>query len=253
MMKIIQITDMHVAGETEFTHGVDVRQNFLDILKAARSFAPHLLVLTGDLCYDKPDEQVYRWMKGYLDLLNIPYAIIAGNHDDPALLASVFNIEHLLVKEELYFKRVIGNNTVLFLETSAGYVSPTQLLWLNHELSRLKKDTVIFMHHPPLIGGVPHMDLNYPLRNMEAVQEILFNFPHHISVFCGHYHVEKLLNIKNLTVHITPSTYFQMKWDVQQFSIDHLRIALREINLRKDGVVESAVVYYDGHKNAQLS
>ncbi|MBK8568412.1 MAG: hypothetical protein IPN76_35180 [Saprospiraceae bacterium] len=39
-MKLIQITDLHVASEGEFTHGVDVRQNFLDILQAVKSFAP---------------------------------------------------------------------------------------------------------------------------------------------------------------------------------------------------------------------
>ena len=50
-MKLIQITDLHVASEGEFTHGVDLRQNFLDILKAAQSFSPDLLILSGDHIY----------------------------------------------------------------------------------------------------------------------------------------------------------------------------------------------------------
>lgn len=248
-MKLVQITDLHVAGEHDLTNGVDVRRNFLDILKATKALSPDLIVLSGDLCYDKADENVYHWIKSHLDFIKIPYTIIGGNHDNSKMIARVFKIEHLLVSDELYYKRIAGNNTLLFLETSSGYVSREQLIWIEYELSRLDHDSVIFMHHPPVIAGVPHMDLNYPLRNMEAVQEVFFQFPHHLSIFCGHYHVEKTLCVKNLTVHITPSTYFQIDWQQESFKVDHLRIALREINLRDDGIVESAVVYFEGNKN----
>ena len=247
-MKIIQITDLHIANDADNTYGVDVRRNFLDILKAIKSFSPDFIVLTGDLCFDTANEQVYQWIKSHLEFTKIPYAVIGGNHDDSEMMARVFNINHLLVSGELYYKRIFGMDAILFLETSSGVVSTEQLTWLRYELNHLEKDTVIFMHHPPVIAGVPHMDVNYPLRNMEGVQEVLFNFPHHLSIFCGHYHVEKTLCVKNLTVHITPSTYFQMDWHSEKFKVDHYRIALREINVRQDGVVGSTIVYFDGHK-----
>ncbi len=240
---------MHVAGPDEATNSVDVRQNFLDILRAAKASSPELIVLSGDLCFDQGDERIYRWMKSRLDLLNIPYTVIGGNHDNSEMMAKVFEIEHLLVSEELYYKRTADLHTLLFLETSTGYVSADQLNWLDHELSHLERDAVVFMHHPPLIAGVPHMDINFPLKNMELVQEVFFRFPHHVSVFCGHYHAEKTLCKNNLTVHVTPSTYFQMDWRQEDFKVDHLRIALREIRLRDDGVVESTVVYFDGNRN----
>lgn len=251
MMKIIQITDLHVANEGVDTHGVDVRQNFLDVLRAVRAFSPDLLVLTGDLSYDVPNEQVYLWIKSQLEALEIPYAIIAGNHDGSAVMAHAFGLAHLLSGDELYYKMPIDGGAILFLETSSGTVSDTQLAWLEAELGQLDQDTLIFMHHPPINGGVPYMDKNYPLRNAAVVLPVLQKFPHHVSVFCGHYHVEKLLCAKNVTVHITPSTYFQMKWSAPEFAIDHLRIAYREINLRDDGVVESTVVYLDGNKNEE--
>jgi 3',5'-cyclic-AMP phosphodiesterase len=247
-MKIVQLTDAHISHENTNTFGVDVRQNFLDILKAVRTIAPDFIVLTGDLCFDKADPQIYRWIKSHLDFLKIPCIAIGGNHDDSVTLAGVFEMEHLLVADELYFKRMLGSDCVLFLDTSTGIVSDTQLKWLDHELGLLEKDTVIFMHHPPLPGGVPYMDTNYPLQNMEDVQKILFDFRHHLSIFCGHYHVEKTLAIRNITVHITPSTYFQIDWRTDGFKVDHLRIALNEIQLRKDGVVDSTVVYFDGNK-----
>ncbi|MBK9014332.1 MAG: metallophosphoesterase [Saprospiraceae bacterium] len=247
-MKLIQITDLHVASEGEFTHGVDVRQNFLDILQAAKSFSPDYLILSGDLAYDTANEQVYRWMKSQLDDLGIPYAPIGGNHDNSALLARVFGLEHLLTDGDLYYKLPLPNHTLLLLETSNGTISEAQLAWLANELTQLDAPAVIFMHHPPVEGGVPYMDVNYPLRNMVEVQEVLYQHPFPVYIFCGHYHVEKMLCVKNLVVHITPTTYFQMKWQQPEFLLDHLRIGLREINLRSDGVVESAVVYYDGNK-----
>jgi Icc protein len=247
-MKIIQITDLHVAREGEPSFGVDVRQNFLDALKAAKSLSPDLLVLTGDLCYDTADMEIYHWIKTQVDALHIPYSVIGGNHDSSGALASAFDAEHLLVGGELFYKRWLHGQCLFFLETSEGFVSEGQLLWLSHELSLLEKDTVIFMHHPPVLGGVPHMDINYPLQNIAEVQEVFAQCPYHLTIFCGHYHVEKTICLRNMTVQITPSTYFQIDSHTEGFKVDHLRPAFREINIRKDGSVESTVIYYEGNR-----
>jgi Icc protein len=247
-MKLIQITDLHVASEGEFTHGVDVRQNFLDILQAVKSFAPDHLIVTGDLAFDTANEQVYRWMKSHFDALGIPYSVIAGNHDTSSVLAKVFELEHHFSDGDLYYKLQIGDQPLLLLETSLGTVSAPQLAWLTDELAQIKDSALIFMHHPPVVGGVPYMDINYPLRNIEAVQEVLCAHPHPVYIFCGHYHVEKMICCRNMVVHITPTTYFQMKWQAPEFQLDNLKIALREINLRDDGALESTVVYYEGNK-----
>ncbi len=238
---------MHIAAEGENTFGVDVRQNFQKIINTIRSLSPDLVVLSGDICFDVGEEPVYHWVRSHLDFLKIPYTAIGGNHDDPVMLAKAFHIDHQLQGKELYYKRQLNGQTVLFLETSYGVVSENQLTWLKNELAHLDSDTVIFMHHPPVICGVPFMDNNHALRNMDKVQEVLFNFPHHLTIFCGHYHVEKTICLHNLTVHITPSTYFQIDWHLEGFKIDHYRIGCREINLRKDGAVESTVIYQEGN------
>ena len=246
-MKIIQITDLHIAEEGESTHGVAVRENFHSILSTVSSLSPDLVVLTGDLCLDTGNEMTYQWIRSQLDFLAIPYLVIGGNHDHAPLLTKAFNVDHLMVGDELFYKREFGQYTALFLETSSGEMSHNQLDWLNLELQKPHDNIIIFMHHPPVIGGVPFMDNKYALRNMEEVQSILFNFPHHLNIFCGHYHVEKTLNTRNITVHITPSTYFQIDSHATGFKVDHYRIACREINLRDDGVVESSVIYQKGN------
>ena len=98
-MKIIQITDQHIGKEKEDTYGVDVRQNFLDVLDTAKARQPDYLVLTGDFCYLNSEIEVYKWVKLHLDLLNIPYNIISGNHDNSKELAKIFQVEDSLVEE----------------------------------------------------------------------------------------------------------------------------------------------------------
>lgn len=248
MTKIIQITDLHIGQEGEDTMGIDVRQNFKKLLLSVRDRNPDLLVITGDLCFKDGDESIYHWVRSHLDFLNIEYAVIAGNHDEPPILAEVFDMKKLVIGEQLFFRRDFGDQPVLFLGTASGIISRTQLEWLQMELSKIKNDLVIFMHHPPIVGGVPFMDGKHALRNMRELQEVLFNFDHHLTIFCGHYHVEKTINLKNLTVHITPSAYFQIDWKEENFKVDHHRIGLREIILRQDGAVESTVIYQEGNK-----
>ena len=222
-------------------------RNFQDILKTVRQLSPDLIVLTGDLCLNTGNPLTYQWVRSHLDFLSIPYTAIGGNHDISPQLAKAFSLDHLLVGNELFYKRELDGQTVFFLETSVGEMSKKQLAWLEKELNEINQDTVLFMHHPPVFGGVPFMDEKHALRNMEEVQSILFNFPHHLTVFCGHYHVERTLCTRNLTVHITPSTYVQIDSNATGFKVDHHRIACREINLRKDGVIESTVLYQEGN------
>ena len=238
-MRIVQITDLHVSQEGKESFGVDVRANFLKIRDAIAALNPDHLVVSGDLCLNIGERPIYNWIKPYLDGLNIPYDIISGNHDDPVMMAEAFGIEELLSNKELYFQKKIGNKEILFLDTTTGVVSAEQLSWLKTRLAEMDCDVVIFMHHPPLYAGVPYMDSNHSLQNQEEVQKILFEFPHSITVFTGHYHVEKTITKKNITVHITPSCYFQIDQTSEAFKVDHHRIGFREILCQDDTIVST--------------
>ena len=241
-MRIVQITDLHVGQEGQDTQGVDVRANFLKIRDVIQSLNPDHVVVSGDLCFTDGEKPVYNWIKPHLDELNIPYDIISGNHDDSVLLAQAFGLEDLLINKELYFHKKLGNKEVLFLDTSIGSVSDEQLKWLKDKLNHLQQDVIIFMHHPPVNAGVPFMDANHSLKNKKAVQNVLFSHPYHVTIFSGHYHVEKTIRKKNVVVHITPSCFFQIDQHSEAFKVDHHRIGLREI-FYEDGIIMSTVRY----------
>ena len=207
-MKFVQITDLHIdeAGEQPF--GIDVRKNFHDILEAIIIENPDRLIVTGDLCYREGDEKIYRWVKAQLDALPFPYEIIAGNHDDSSLMAEVFDLTHLLNDGELYYAKKWNKQLCLFLDSAVGKHSDNQLKWLHRQLKICQTNLLVFMHHPPFVSGVPYMDINHPLKDMDAIQELFLEFPNQVSIFTGHYHVEKILISNNVTLMITPFLFF---------------------------------------------
>jgi Icc protein len=230
-MRIVQLTDLHIGLEGEDTYGVDVRENFQKIKAAISALQPDHIVVSGDLCYRDGQQSIYTWVKAQLDDLGLPYDVISGNHDDPVMLANTFGLQADLHDGQVYYAKELGGKPVLFLDTTTGIVSTTQLEWLKAQLAANPTDIIIFMHHPPLLAGVPFMDNKYALKNRDEVLEVLFAHPHQISVFTGHYHVEKYVQQKNVAVFITPSCFFQLDQTEEDFKVDHYQIGFREITL----------------------
>jgi len=243
-MRIAQITDFHIGKEGEDTYGVDVRANFLKILEAACALQPDELMLSGDLCFDKGEAEIYAWIRPHLEKTGIPYRLISGNHDDPQLMAEAFGLEALLEAGELYYRADYGPFPALFLDTTPYLVSETQLKWLVGQLATHSGDWLIFMHHPPLLAGVQYMDDHYPLKNHAEILALLQKHPGRVQVFCGHYHADRVVTAGNVTVYVTPSCFFQIHPFAKAFTVDHYRIAFREIELRA-GQLLTTVRYLD--------
>ncbi len=242
-MKIIQLTDQHLGREGEDTYGIDVRSNFIKALEIVEEQRPDCLVLTGDLCYKAPEREIYIWAKQQLDKLTVPFELISGNHDDPAMMADVFGLNGVLKQDGIYYTKEIEGQPILFLETSPAEIFPAQLEWLRQQLEGYKQDLIIFMHHPPIFCDVPFMDVNHSFKNREEVQKILFSYPHNLSIFTGHYHIERTLRVRNIEVNITPSTFFQISRKSVEFEVSHRNPAYRVIEQNGDKLGHS-VVYF---------
>ncbi|MBD2702210.1 metallophosphoesterase [Spirosoma sp. BT702] len=242
-MRIAFITDMHLDAEGEKPAGVDVRQNFLDALAYLAELKPNCLVIGGDICNTEGDEAIYRWVKSELDKLPMPYFVIPGNHDDSAMMAEIFKLTHNLIQSELYYALPMEGRPALFLDSGKGAFSEEQWNWLEDYIKALRDtNVVIFMHHPPLRADVEFMDSKYPFRQSERFLELVRELPCHVTVICGHYHVEKVVQRGNLVVLLSPSTFYQMKQDTPEFAVDNYRIGLREIDLTLHGTISN--IYY---------
>jgi len=228
-MILFQITDIHIGFANEETFGIDVRGNFRQLLDTLAPQTFDLLVITGDLCYQTGQTIIYQWIKTELDRRQMSYLLLAGNHDDVGLMMACFDLSAETPGTQLYYPGKAEQPPLAFLDTSSGVLPEAQLLFLQQYLETHQRPICLFMHHPPLPMGVPFMDQNYPLRNSDALLPLLLAHPYPISIFCGHYHVEKSLRLHNIDVHITPSTFFQLNGQIPTFEIDHKRPGYRRI------------------------
>jgi len=231
--RIAQITDLHIGDENEYPFGIDLRTNLRRVLEDIEKMDVDLLVLTGDLCLDEPHMEHYHWIKSQLKNLDIPYEVIGGNHDDISLMTLAMMEEDLSTEEgEYYFSDIIHEHAILYLDSSKGTLSEVQLEWIRSQTDHIKQNSlIIFIHHPPVKAGVPHMDRKYPLTNGEELMDILFEFDGNVQVFTGHYHVDRCVVAGNVSIYVTPSLFMQLSAFSDGFSIEHYRIGYRIIDL----------------------
>lgn len=249
-MRIAFLTDLHLGTPGQSTQGVDVRRNFLNALNYLNELKPDALVVGGDVCYDMGQAQTYRWFRQRVESLPYPWFAIAGNHDTSPLMARELGLEAHLRDEEFFFEEKLGETSALFLDTGRGTCSEAQWGWLGEKLAG-RDEALVFMHHPPLLAGVGHMDTNYPFRDSSTFLELTAPL-RRVTVVCGHYHVEKVVQRGNLTVYLTPSLFFQMKHDPMECVFDHFRIGIRELNLLPGGNLTTAVHYLSGIRTQEV-
>lgn len=249
-LKIIQISDLHIGFANENPYNIDVRGNFVKILSTLKSTEFDLLVISGDLCFRQSNKDIYHWIKEQLIDFNGKYVIVPGNHDDSQVIAKIFHCESNLIHDEIYFKKQLNNHPILFLDSSKGNFSASQLKWLEKELKGSNKGPVIiFMHHPPLVADVPYMDNKWAFESREEVETIFNAVNYEKYVFCGHYHLDKTIRKDHLSVYITPSTFFNLKADSKEFEIDNYLLGWRQIYVYKDRITTS-VNYLNGESNS---
>lgn len=242
-MKIMQVTDVHIGRSSEDTHGVDVKRNLDHVLEEAVRLKPDSVVLTGDLCFKGPHEDIYRYIHQRLSNFGIDPIIIPGNHDSSGMLSEEFDIE-LCGENEIFFKYEWKGRTVIFLDTGKGEMSNVQYEWFENTL-RGASSPLIFMHHPPAICGVPYMDINHSFKQIGRFQKLVRSVGKDVEIFCGHYHVDKVIELSHMRIHITPSTFFQIRDDIEEFGVDSYRIGYRLLGL-ENGTLSNKVVYLNG-------
>ncbi len=251
-MTIFQLTDLHIAREGADSSGIDVRGNFLRGLERAVELRPDAVVVSGDLCMDVGDAEIYDWVFAQLRGLPMPFFTIPGNHDDSAMMAQHIDYQRVSSFFEGCFAAQVAGHRLIFLNSERGFLTDEKLAWLDARLAETDLLALVFIHYPPLLTGAKFMDTNYPMAVewRRGFQKCVFRHPAPVSVFCGHYHAARTVCLKNMTVHVAPSTYFQIDPLVETFAIDHYRPGFRWIALEGERV-QSSVHYFEGQFLAQ--
>ena len=208
-LRVAQLTDLHLLPPGELLMGLDVNQRLESALAEAGRFAPDVYLFTGDFCANEPVAEVYERLRARLDRLDVPYYLCIGNHDDAGMVLAAFPEHFRGPGGRIYGTSTVAGRTFVFLDTSSGEVGTAQLDWLARELRQQPTATIV-MHHPPLLLGVPFMDLHHPLRDRERVLEVLLADGRRRRVLCGHYHTTRTVVHRNLEVYLCPPTSFHI-------------------------------------------
>jgi 3',5'-cyclic AMP phosphodiesterase CpdA len=197
-MIIAQITDAHVTRPgTRLPGGTDPHGALARTLAALKALDPRpdIVLFTGDLVETGAPEE-YAAARALLDTLDLPLAVIPGNHDRRGPFAAAFadgpvragsgDFLHLAI-EHLPL-RLIGLDTLGPEGASRGLLCDTRLGWLASTLDAApEQPTLIFMHHPPFETGIAAMDA-INCANGDRLAALLAPRRNVLRVLCGHVH-----------------------------------------------------------------
>lgn len=218
-MLIAQISDMHVKPAGELLYGtMDTYAMLAAALAdiAARDPRPDLLVATGDLAADGTPAE-YAALRVLFDALPLPYYLLPGNHDNRDALRAAFPEqpwdragEFLHYAVEDHPLRLIALDTVI-PGAPGGRLCAGRLDWLAAQLDEAPdRPAAIFMHHPPFVTGIDHMD-RMGLEDAAGLADVLAPHGQVARILCGHLHRPIQTMLGHVPVSVAPSTCFQVQ------------------------------------------
>jgi 3',5'-cyclic-AMP phosphodiesterase len=228
---VAQISDLHIKCPGQLAYGkVDTAAALARCVAELNRFTPKLdmVVISGDLV-DTPSAEEYAHLKELLEPLTIPFVAVPGNHDDRNLLRSSLRQPHADPSGTLNIGLQVGPLDLLVLDSSVpgaahGALSAVTLTWLDGELAAGgKRPALIFLHHPPFVTGITHMDVQN-LRNADAFAAVISAHPRVRLIASGHVHRAVLTSFAGVPATICPAPNHVVALDLAQLYPPALRI-----------------------------
>lgn len=220
-MLIAQISDSHIEEPGKLAHGsYDAHAAFVKALDkvAAVTPRPDFLLHTGDVTHHG-NADIHRDVRARMDAVGIPYAVMAGNHDENETLRAAFagkpwmpasGFLHYVI--ELPPVRIICLDTTIPGKVE-GTLCPERMAWLAARLAEAPNaPTMIAMHHPAFRIGRATSDAR-PFGNPKEFAELVAKYPNVSLVTAGHVHCTLQARIGNAVALAVPSTVYQFAMD----------------------------------------
>lgn len=187
---------------------------------------PDAVLLSGDLA-DHAAREEYEHLRAALAPLTVPVHVLAGNHDDRALVRETFGVPGRGDEPIRYAVRcgevrlVAGDSTIPGSDNGRidiGWIAAT----LDEDL---QTPTIVALHHPPVEVGLPAMDASIPPASQRAaLADLLRRSPQVRRVVAGHDHRTAMAVLGGCPVLLLGSTQVAL----------HLDFAATEFDMRSE-------------------
>lgn len=224
---VVQLTDPHIGASWSDDPGGALGAAVAAVGEVLGS-APDAVVVSGDIA-NTPDDAEYEQARELLDRLDAPVYVLPGNHDDREGLRRHFEIP-AGDEPHLSYAVDLGPARLVCLDTQrpghdGGQLDSQRLSWLERSLAQDEvTPTLLAMHHPPLVVGVPSLDaIAIPAEERNALAESLARHPQVHVIAAGHVHRAIIGELGGARVIAIPSTDVQLAFDTEAPEIRFVR------------------------------
>jgi Icc protein len=196
----------------------------VESLRAVRP-APDAILVSGDLT-EHSDDAEYEQVRELLAPLDAPLFVLPGNHDDAAALRRHFDVPG----EDggpVQYVADLGELRLVVADTTRpgehpGALDEQRLSWLDTELAtQPDTPTVLAMHHPPLVTGIPPLDaIGLADQDRLALGAVVERHPQVRRIVAGHMHRTIAGELGGRAVLAAPSTYMRARLDFHSHELD---------------------------------
>jgi len=242
-IRLVQISDCHLPGNPQQPYrGASPHGNLKALLQKVTSFAPDLLLATGDLSEDA-SPQAYRALQESFAALAVPVMALPGNHDDAGAVARSFPgspVDEVAVSEHGCWQIFRLNSCVQGKPEGrlAGHILEQLEKVLQREPRRPK---VVALHHQPVPVGSPWID-RYRLLEPEAFLQLIDQAPGVRAVVWGHIHQGYAADRNGIAMLGGPSSVINSLPGAHKFTPDSRGPACRWLELREDETVRTGIM-----------
>ena len=244
VLKLTQITDLHLGPTPDFTcRNLKTYDSLKAVLEAIKDDGrgEDRLLITGDIASDA-QPQAYRLLDQLLWSERKQALWLPGNHDRMDLMQK--NLKHFP------FMPVYKSDhwAIIMLDSSmpgqpGGIISTAELQGLEQHLTDLTdKNILVAMHHSPVEVDSYWVD-QHRISNYQQLSKLLAAHGKVRALINGHIHQLHEAELGEVSVYATPSTCFQFKPKVAEFTLDDDLPAYRWIELHEDGDVKTGVKF----------
>jgi 3',5'-cyclic AMP phosphodiesterase CpdA len=217
-MILAQISDLHVKPRGRLAYeAVDTAAFLRRAIARLNAFrpAPDLVIATGDLT-DAGTPEEYDHLRELLAALEMPYALVVGNHDAREPLRAAFARDERLPATGPLQYVLETPVRVIVLDSQregkeGGELDAERLTWLDDQLERRRTPTILALHHPPFLTGFPLMD-DKGFAGRAQFEALVARHPNVERVICGHLHRSMFVRWAGTLASICPSTAHQLEF-----------------------------------------